>query len=60
MAENEEELKNPFMRVIDETEEHWFETQHSKKYDHGNQFHHFTANRIWISGSCDKFYIPGL
>ena len=58
MAENEKELKNTFMRLIDETEKAGLKLGiQKKKYDRGNQFHHFTANRI--SGSCDRFYFPG-
>ena len=56
MAENEKELKNPFMRLIYETEKAGLKLSIQKKYDRGNQFCHFTANRI--SGSCDRFCFP--
>ena len=32
------------MRVKEESEKSWLETQHSKNEDHGIQFHHFMAN----------------
>ena len=45
MAESEEELKNPLMKVKEESEESWLETEHSKNEDHGIQSYHFMANR---------------
>ena len=45
MAESEEELKNLLMKVKEESEKNWLNTQHSKNKDHGIQFYHFMANR---------------
>ena len=41
MAEKEEELKNPLMKVKEESEKSWLKTQHSKNQDHGIWTHHF-------------------
>ena len=45
MAESEEELKSLLMKVKEESEKRWLETQHSKNKDHGIWSHHFLANR---------------
>ena len=40
MAEIKEELKSLLMKVKEESEKSWFNTQHSKNDDHGIWFHH--------------------
>ena len=37
----------------------WLKTQHSKKEDHGFQFHHFTTNRLENNANSDRLYFPG-
>ena len=58
MAESEEELKNPLMKVKDESEKADF--KHSKNEDHGIQSHHFMANRWENNGSSDRVHFLGL
>ena len=53
-AESKEEPNKP----LDEGENgEWkrVKTQHSKNWDHGIQFHHFTANRSGKHGNSDRF-----
>ena len=50
MAESKEDLKNLLMRVKEESEKNWLETQHSKNEDHSIQSHHFMANTWGKSG----------
>ena len=57
MAESEEELKSLLMKVKEESEKSWLNTQHSENEDHGIWSHHFMANR-W--GNSDRFYFSGL
>ena len=57
MAENEEELKNPLMKVKEESEKADF--KHSKNEDHGIQSHHFMANRWGKYGNSDRLYFLG-
>ena len=45
MAESNEELKNPLMKVKEEGEKVWLKTQHSENEDHGIWSHHFMTNR---------------
>ena len=52
MAENEEELKRPFMSVKQES---WLKIQHLKNEDLGIWFHHFMASRRGKSRNSDRF-----
>ena len=54
MAESKEELKSLLMKVKKESES--IKTQHSKNKHHGNQSHHFIANRLGNSGNSDRLY----
>ena len=38
----------------------WLKTQQSKNEDHGNQFHHFIANRRGKTENSNRFYFLGL
>ena len=49
MAESEEELKNPLMKVKEESEKAGLKLN-IKKYDHGIWSHYFMANRWGNSG----------
>ena len=60
MIESEEKLKDLLMKVKEEREKSWFETQHSKKENHGVQSHHFMANRWRKNGNSDRLYFLGL
>ena len=60
MAESKEKLKRLLMKMKEESEKSWLETQHSKSEDHGIWFHHFMANRRGKSGSSDRLYFLGL
>ena len=61
MAESEEELKNPLMRVKEESENAgWLKTQLSENKDHGIWSHHFMANRWGNSGNSDRLYFGEL
>ena len=51
MAESEEELKSPLMKVKEESGKSWLKAQHSENEDHGIQSHHFMANRLRNSGN---------
>ena len=51
MAESEEELKSPLMKVKEESGKSWLKAQHSENEDHGFQSHHFMANRLRNSGN---------
>ena len=57
MAESEEELKSLLMKVKEESEKSWLQTQHSENKDHGIWSHHFMANR-W--GNSVGLYFWGL
>ena len=59
MAESEEELKSLLMKVKEESEKSWLETQHAKNEDHGFWSHHFTANRWGNSGNSVRHYFGG-
>ena len=55
MAQSQEELKNPLMKVKGE----WtscLKTQHLKNYDHGVWPHHFMGNRWGNSRNSDRLY----
>ena len=45
MAESEEKLKSPLMKVKEESKKRWLKTQHSENEDHGIWSHHFMGNR---------------
>ena len=57
MVDSEEELKNPLMKVKEESEKADF--KHSKNEDHGIQSHHFMANRWGNNGNSDRLYFLG-
>ena len=59
MAESEEELKIPLMKVKVESEKVGL-TQHSEKEAHGIWSHHFTGNRWGNSGNSVRLYFGGL
>ena len=59
MAESDEEIKNLFMNVKEESRKSWLKTQYSKK-NHGIQSHHFMANRWGNNGNSDRLYSFGL
>ena len=54
MAESEE--KNFLVKVKEEIEKSWLETQHSENEDHGIQSHYFMANRWGNNGNSDRLY----
>ena len=58
MAESKEELKNPLMKVKEESEKSWLKTQHSKNQD-GHAAHHLMANR-WETMEIVTDYFLGL
>ena len=45
LAESEEELKSLLMKVKEESEKSWLQTQHSENEGHGIWSHHLMANR---------------
>ena len=53
MAESKEELKSLLMKVEEESEKPGL--KHSKNKDHGNQSHHFMANRWGNNGNSERF-----
>ena len=59
MAESEEELKSLWMKVKEESEKSWFNTQHSNNEDHGIWSYHFMANRWGNNGNSEKLYFLG-
>jgi len=56
MAESEEELKSLLMKVKEESEKSWFNTQHSNNEDHGIWSYHFMANRWGNNGSRETLF----
>ena len=60
MAESEEELKSPLMKVKEGNRKSCLETQHSKTLRPWHQSHHFITNKRGKSGRSDRFYFPGL
>ena len=54
MSESKEELKSLLMKVKEESEKVGFKIQHSKYKDHGNQSHHFMANRWGNNGNSER------
>ena len=59
MAESEEELKSLLMKVKVESEKKWLKAQHSENEDHGNQSHHFMANRWETTETVTDFIFLG-
>ena len=63
ITESEEKLKNPLMRVKEESEKTGLHStlkkEKRKKKDYGILSHHFMANRRRNSGSSDRFYFLG-
>ena len=62
MAESEEELKNLFMKVKEESEKASLKLniQKKKKKDHGIWSHHFMAKRWGNKGKSEKLHFLGL
>ena len=58
MAESEEELKSPLIKVKEESEKAG--VKHSKNEDHSIQSHHFMANRWGNNVNSDRLYFLGL
>ena len=56
MAESEEKLKSPLMKVKEESKKRWLKTQHSENEDHGIWSHHFMGNRWGNSGNSVRLY----
>ena len=57
MAESEEELKSPLMKMKEESGKSWLKAKHSENKDHGIWSHHFMGNR-W--GNNVRLYFWGL
>ena len=53
MAGSKKELKSLLMKVKEESEKSWLQTQHSENKDHGIWSHHFMGNR-W--GNSDRLF----
>ena len=60
MAESEEELKSLFNESERGGWKSWLKAQHSENEDHGNQSHHFVANRWENNGNSGRLYFGGL
>ena len=58
MAEREQELKSPLMKVKEQSEK--LKTQPSKNEDHGIQSHHLMGNRWGNSRNRVRLYLLGL
>ena len=56
MAESEEELRNPLMKVKEESEKAGLKLSIQKNEDHGIRSHHFMANRWGNSGNSDRLF----
>ena len=59
MAESEEELKSPLMKVKKESEKVGLKLNIQKNDDHGIWSHHFMENRWGKSGNSGRFYFLG-
>ena len=59
MAESEEELKSPLMRMKEESEKAGLKL-HIEKITSWHPVHHFMANRWGKSGSSDRFSLLGI
>ena len=55
-AESKEELRNPLMKVKEESEKASFKLSIQKNKDHGIRSHHFMANRWGNSGNSDGLF----
>ena len=60
MAEREEELKSPLMKVKEQSEKAGLKLNIQKKEDHGIWSHYFMANGWGNSGNSERFYSFGL
>ena len=62
MAEGEEELRSPLMKVKEESKKAGLKLniQKKKKENHGIWSHHFKANRWRNNGNSERLYFPGL
>ena len=60
MAESEEELKSPLMKVKEESEKAGLKLNIQKNEDHGIWSHHFMANRWGNNGYSERLYFLGL
>ena len=59
VAESEEEIKSPLMKVKEESEKSWLKAQHSENED-GIWSHHFMGNRWGNSGNNVRLCFGGL
>ena len=60
MAESEEELKGPLMKVKEESEKVGLKAQHSENEDRAIWSHHFMGNRWGNNGNRERLYALGL
>ena len=60
MAESEEELKSPLMKVKGESENVGLKLNIQKNEDHGIWSHHFMGNRWGNNGNSARLYFSGL
>ena len=60
MAESEEELKSPLMKVKEESEKVGLKLNIQKNKDHGIWSHHYMANSWGNNGSEERLYFLGL
>ena len=60
MAESEEELKSPLMKVKEESDKVGLKLNTQKSKDQGIWSHHFTGNRWGNNGNSDRLYLGGL
>ena len=60
MAEREEELKSPLMKVKEESEKVGLKLNIQKNEDHGIRSHHFMANRWGNNGNSKRLHFGGL
>ena len=60
MAESEEELKSPLMKVKVESEKVGLKLNIQENKDHGIWSHHFMGNRWGNSGNSVRLYFGGL
>ena len=60
MAEREEELKSPLMKVKEQSEKAGLKLNIQEKEDHGIWSHHIIGSRWGNNGNSDKLYFLGL
>ena len=60
MAESEDKLKSPLMKMKEESEKVGLKLNNSENKDHGIWFHHFMGNRWGNSGNSVRLYFLGL